>query len=67
MSPITKQALSNRDALIETMRLALQSGIDLAESGGHGSGADCPTCHFVRQAKRALGQPVPDPKASKPQ
>ena len=33
----------------------LRMGLQLGESGGHGSGNKCPTCHFVREARKALG------------
>jgi hypothetical protein len=38
----------------EYLRSALQMGVQLAESGGHGNGDNCPTCHFMREAKIAL-------------
>jgi hypothetical protein len=34
---------------------ALRMGIQLGESGGHGDGESCPTCHFVREARKAIG------------
>lgn len=33
---------------------ALRIGLDLGESGKHGEGSNCPTCHFVREARKAL-------------
>lgn len=41
-------------AKIETLEAALQMGIQLCESGGHGAGEKCPTCHFMREAQRAI-------------
>jgi hypothetical protein len=34
---------------------ALTMGLQLGESGNHGDGDACPTCHFVRVAREALG------------
>lgn len=34
---------------------ALAMGLQLGESGKHGDGESCPTCHFVRVAREALG------------
>lgn len=33
---------------------ALRMGLQLGESGKHGDGERCPTCHFVREARKAL-------------
>lgn len=33
---------------------ALRMGLQLGESGKHGRGRSCPTCHFVREARKAL-------------
>lgn len=43
-------------AEIERLRLALEMGLQLGESGKHGDGKNCPTCHFVREARAALGR-----------
>lgn len=40
----------------EQLRLALEMGLQLGESGKHGDGKNCPTCHFVREARAALGR-----------
>ena len=48
---------------IDRLMLALTQGLQLAESGGHGKGVTCPTCHFVRHARHALGLVVPDIEA----
>ena len=48
----------------ERYRTALNIGLQLAESGAHGSGPDCPTCHFVREARKAWGLSVPKIKQS---
>jgi hypothetical protein len=42
------------------LRSALQMGLDLGESDKHGDGPSCPTCHFVREARKALGHVTPD-------
>lgn len=58
----TELATTNADPLnntIEQLRDALRIGLELGESGGHGTGANCPTCHFVREARKALGLGVP--------
>lgn len=40
---------------IAALREVLQMGVQLCESGGHGRGDKCPTCHFMREAQKALG------------
>lgn len=35
---------------------ALRMGLQLGESGQHGAGKSCPTCHFVQEARKALGR-----------
>jgi hypothetical protein len=41
--------------VIAALREVLQMGVQLCESGGHGRGDKCPTCHFMREAQKALG------------
>lgn len=36
------------------LRAVLKMGVQLCESGGHGKGEKCPTCHFMRVAQAAL-------------
>jgi hypothetical protein len=44
--------------IIDRMRAALKMGIQLCETGGHGDGESCPTCHFMRVAQEAIGEKV---------
>ncbi len=39
---------------IGRLRTVLKMGVQLCESGGHGKGEQCPTCHFMREAQAAL-------------
>jgi hypothetical protein len=48
-------ALMKEAALkIQILEAALQMGIQLCASGGHGDGEQCPTCHFMREAQKAV-------------
>lgn len=38
----------------ELLRGALRIGLELGERGNHGERDNCPTCHFVREARKAL-------------
>jgi len=42
------------EAQNKQLRTALLMGVQLCESGGHGKGDKCPTCHFMREAQKAL-------------
>lgn len=52
----TRDTMEEAADKIERLRLALEMGLQLGESGKHGDGKNCPTCHFVRAARAALGR-----------
>jgi len=47
-------AIDRLKARHDRLEAALRMGLQLGESGKHGDGDTCPTCHFVKETKKAL-------------
>lgn len=51
---VAQECIDRHIARYREIERVLEMGLRLGESGKHGDGDKCPTCHFVREARKAL-------------